>query len=244
MESKLGPDHPDTLASRNNLATAYRAAGRTAEAIALHEATLKLSEAKLGPRPPRHAHQPQPTSPQAYRDAGRLVRGDRAAEGGDAEDAGQARPRSPQCPQSQPAPPYSPPPPPPDPAPLPLTLRLPPPRPAPRRLSAGGPRRSSSSAITWPAPQAFGPTAPLRPRPSSRSARTGSCSRGGPRPSRSSARARPSARKPSPTTGPPSPPASLLGGSLLGQGPCAEAEPLVVPGYEGMKAREPGPPGP
>jgi hypothetical protein len=31
---------------------------------------------------------------------------------------------------------------------------------------------------------------------------------------------------------------SLMGGSLLGQGRYAEAEPLVVPGYEGMKARE------
>ena len=31
-ERVLGPDHPDTLASRNNLATAYRAAGRTADA--------------------------------------------------------------------------------------------------------------------------------------------------------------------------------------------------------------------
>src|SRR5262249_10325450 len=31
---------------------------------------------------------------------------------------------------------------------------------------------------------------------------------------------------------------SLLGGALLGQGRYPEAEPLVVPGYEGMKARE------
>ena len=31
---------------------------------------------------------------------------------------------------------------------------------------------------------------------------------------------------------------SLLGGSLSGQGHYAEAEPLVVPGYEGMKERE------
>jgi hypothetical protein len=29
---------------------------------------------------------------------------------------------------------------------------------------------------------------------------------------------------------------SLLGGALLGQGRYAEAEPLIVPGYEGMKA--------
>jgi tetratricopeptide (TPR) repeat protein len=31
---------------------------------------------------------------------------------------------------------------------------------------------------------------------------------------------------------------SLLGGALLGQGKYAEAEPLIVPGYEGMKLRE------
>jgi hypothetical protein len=31
---------------------------------------------------------------------------------------------------------------------------------------------------------------------------------------------------------------SQLGGAVLGQGRYAEAEPLVVPGYEGMKARE------
>ena len=31
---------------------------------------------------------------------------------------------------------------------------------------------------------------------------------------------------------------SLLGGSLLGQGKFAEAEPLILSGYEGMKARE------
>ena len=38
-ERILGPDHPDTLNSRNNLATAYRAAGRTGEADAsLHRA--------------------------------------------------------------------------------------------------------------------------------------------------------------------------------------------------------------
>ena len=33
----LGPDHPDTLASRNSLAGAYRAAGRLEEAITLYE---------------------------------------------------------------------------------------------------------------------------------------------------------------------------------------------------------------
>jgi tetratricopeptide (TPR) repeat protein len=51
-EAALGPDHPDTLTSRNNLAVAYTDAGRTAEAIALHETTLRLKESKLGPDHP------------------------------------------------------------------------------------------------------------------------------------------------------------------------------------------------
>jgi tetratricopeptide (TPR) repeat protein len=51
-EAALGPVHVDTLMSRNNLAVAYERAGRTAEAIALHEQTLKRREAKLGPGHP------------------------------------------------------------------------------------------------------------------------------------------------------------------------------------------------
>jgi tetratricopeptide (TPR) repeat protein len=52
MESKLGPDHPDTLTSRNNLAATYQDAGRTKDAIKLHQATLKQMESKLGPDHP------------------------------------------------------------------------------------------------------------------------------------------------------------------------------------------------
>jgi serine/threonine protein kinase/tetratricopeptide (TPR) repeat protein len=48
----LGPDHPDTLNSRNNLAMAYLDAGRTAEAIALLEPTLARKESKFGPDHP------------------------------------------------------------------------------------------------------------------------------------------------------------------------------------------------
>ena len=48
-EAELGPDHPDTLESRRNLAIAFHAGGRFPEAIALFESTLKLSESKLGP---------------------------------------------------------------------------------------------------------------------------------------------------------------------------------------------------
>ena len=44
----LGPDHPDTLASRNNLAGAYRAAGRLTEAITLFEQVLPDSIRVLG----------------------------------------------------------------------------------------------------------------------------------------------------------------------------------------------------
>ena len=52
QERVLGPDHPDTLNSRNNLAIAYRAAGRTDEAITLHEQTLAARERVLGPDHP------------------------------------------------------------------------------------------------------------------------------------------------------------------------------------------------
>jgi hypothetical protein len=48
----LGPEHPDTLQSRNNLAIGYRALGRYEEAVALDEETLKLRERVLGPEHP------------------------------------------------------------------------------------------------------------------------------------------------------------------------------------------------
>ena len=44
----LGPHHPDTLASRNNLAGTYRASGRLDKAIALYEQTLEDSIRVLG----------------------------------------------------------------------------------------------------------------------------------------------------------------------------------------------------
>src|ERR1019366_15570 len=48
-ERLLGPDHPDTLTSRNNLAGAYGSAGRLREAIALYERNLADCERLLGP---------------------------------------------------------------------------------------------------------------------------------------------------------------------------------------------------
>ena len=48
MERVLGADHPSTLITRNNLANAYRAVGRTSEAITLHEQNLAARERILG----------------------------------------------------------------------------------------------------------------------------------------------------------------------------------------------------
>jgi hypothetical protein len=47
-ERLVGAGHPDTLTSRNNLAIAYRAAGRTADAIPLLQRTLADFERLVG----------------------------------------------------------------------------------------------------------------------------------------------------------------------------------------------------
>ena len=49
----LGPDHPDTPTSRNNLAYAYEAAGNLGRAIPLHEQVLADTERVLGPGHPQ-----------------------------------------------------------------------------------------------------------------------------------------------------------------------------------------------
>ena len=46
--AKLGPEHPHVLISMNNLATAYKAAGKLDVALPLLEEALKLKKAKLG----------------------------------------------------------------------------------------------------------------------------------------------------------------------------------------------------
>ena len=67
----LGPDHPHTLASRNNLASAYQDAGRLDEAIPLLEQTLKDRAHILGPDHP-HTLASRHNLASAYQDAGRL----------------------------------------------------------------------------------------------------------------------------------------------------------------------------
>ena len=52
QEHVLGADHPDTLASRSNLALAYLDAGRVGDAITVQEETLRVQERVLGPDHP------------------------------------------------------------------------------------------------------------------------------------------------------------------------------------------------
>jgi hypothetical protein len=51
-ERLLGPGHPDTLGTRNNLANTYRAACKPAEAIPLHQQALADRERVLDPDHP------------------------------------------------------------------------------------------------------------------------------------------------------------------------------------------------
>ncbi|MGW2017043.1 tetratricopeptide repeat protein, partial [Streptomyces sp. NPDC001927] len=51
-EHQLGPDHPDTLAARHNLASSYQQAGRTREAIDIKERVVADCERLLGPDHP------------------------------------------------------------------------------------------------------------------------------------------------------------------------------------------------
>jgi tetratricopeptide (TPR) repeat protein len=50
--ARLGPDHPDTLASIENVAHCNYSLGRHADALKLFEQTLALRKAKLGPKHP------------------------------------------------------------------------------------------------------------------------------------------------------------------------------------------------
>ncbi len=52
LKVKLGPDHPHTLASMNNLALGYQNAGKLDLALPLYEESLKQMKAKLGPDHP------------------------------------------------------------------------------------------------------------------------------------------------------------------------------------------------
>lgn len=67
----LGPDHPDTLLARNNLAGAYQEAGRLSDAIPLYEQNLADRARVLGPDHPETLTSRNNLA-SAYADAGRL----------------------------------------------------------------------------------------------------------------------------------------------------------------------------
>jgi serine/threonine protein kinase len=70
MKATAGFDNVDTLASMGTLANSYRRAGRIDEAIALYEETLRLMRAKLNPGHP-HLFNVMANLAVAYQEAGR-----------------------------------------------------------------------------------------------------------------------------------------------------------------------------
>ncbi len=72
QEHLLGPDHPNTLESRGNLAEAYRAAGQNAKAITLIEQNLDREQRVLGPDHPGTLNS-RGNLALAYQDDGRLA---------------------------------------------------------------------------------------------------------------------------------------------------------------------------
>ena len=76
QERVLGPDHLDTLTSRNNLANAYGVAGRTEEAIVLHEQNLAARERVLGPDHPDTLKSLGPRRSRAHAPSRRRVAGE------------------------------------------------------------------------------------------------------------------------------------------------------------------------
>ena len=97
-ERVLGPDHPSTLGSRNNLAVTYVSAGRAAEAIPLQEQTLAALERVLSPDHP-DTLQSRDNLAITYMRAGRAGRGGdpaiRADAGRQAAGPGPGPPRHP-----------------------------------------------------------------------------------------------------------------------------------------------------
>jgi serine/threonine protein kinase len=73
QQARLGPDHPDTLISRNGLAVAYQEAGKPDLALPLLEETLRLRQARLGPEHPHTLHSMNNLA-GAYMEAGKRDR--------------------------------------------------------------------------------------------------------------------------------------------------------------------------
>ncbi|MEV0116890.1 tetratricopeptide repeat protein [Streptomyces sp. NPDC050844] len=61
--ASLGPQHPDTLASRYNLARTLGELGRWQEAVSEHESVLAVRDQLLGPEHPDTLGKPQQPRP-------------------------------------------------------------------------------------------------------------------------------------------------------------------------------------
>jgi serine/threonine protein kinase len=71
MKAKLGPDHPHTVTTLGNLAAGYRSAGKLDLALPLYEETFKQRKAKLGPDHP-HTLASMGNLAAGYQDIGKL----------------------------------------------------------------------------------------------------------------------------------------------------------------------------
>ena len=254
--AKLGADHPDTLPTQQNLAMAYRDAGRKDLAIPMLERTLAAQTAKLGADHPSGRSSPRTTSP-AYRDVGQLDRAVALLErtlaaqaaklGADHPTRSPPRTTSPwptgtpagwtgrsRCssgrwrpgrPSSAPTTP--------GPSPRGTILRRP-----TRRGAIPTRAESMLRDVLAARRRRWAPSTPTSPRPSPPWAEPPGGSGGGPRPSRCFGRAWRSGTRDAPTTGPGSRPGACSATACSGQEKYAEAEPLLLSGYEGMKARE------
>jgi tetratricopeptide (TPR) repeat protein len=71
--TQIGPDHVETLVAMDNLAGAYRDAGRVADALRLHDEALKRFKTRLGPDHPDTLVAMNNLA-LAYKDAGQLAK--------------------------------------------------------------------------------------------------------------------------------------------------------------------------
>ena len=211
--AKLGARPPQTPHHSKHPGIAYRDAGQLDRAIALFERTLAAQTARLGPDHP-DTLTTQNDLANAYRDAASLT-------GRFPCSSGLWR-----CERPSSAPT------------IPARSRRAPIWPPPSRRGAILTRAERCFAkSSWCASRSWARSTPTLPGHYQPWAESSLSSGSGPRPSRSSARdwrsgtraprRLESIRQPEP-----------LGGSLLGQAKYAEAEPLLLAGYEGMRARE------
>jgi tetratricopeptide (TPR) repeat protein len=214
QESKLGSDHPDTLITRSDLASMYRADGRTREAIAAYEAVLKIQESKLGADHPNTLLTRQGLA-TAYTAAGRHEEAIKMLRAALELEQKKLGPNHPNLVITQ--------------------LRL------ANAYSESGRYTEEEQVRRLILRSDWARNGPTDARIAPHLALLGECLYHQSKWAAAKPELRQSLKiieKTEPDAWTTSHTRSLLGGSLLGQGRYAESEPLIVPGFEGMKARE------